>query len=191
MRKFRFTLQGLEPLLVHNSRLSNPLDPTARALKAVTGKRQKTDDDYLRMANLEFLGSLYIDQDAGPYLPGDNIWRCLYDGARKHKLGPKVKESVVITSNVNPLSYRGPRDADTLWKDESFRHQASAKVGMQRVTRTRPVFRQWSADAEGVFDETEINLDSLRMIAETSGSLIGIGDWRPRFGRFVGEITEL
>lgn len=191
MRKFRLELQGIEPLLVHNSRLSNPLDPTSRALKQVTGKRQKTDDDYLRMANLEFMGSLYLDADAGPYLPGDNVWRCLYDGAKKHKMGPSIKEGVVITTNVNPLAYRGPRDPNELWKDESFRHQASAKVGMQRVTRTRPVFRQWSADAEGVYDEALLNLDALRMIADTAGSLIGIGDWRPRFGRFVGTVSEL
>jgi hypothetical protein len=191
MRKFRIDLEGIEPLLVHNSRLSNPLDPTARALKQVTSKRQKTDDDYLRMANLEFLGSLYVDADAGPYLPGDNIWRCLYDGAKKHKMGPSIKEGVVITTSVNPLAYRGSRDPAELWKDESFRHQASAKVGMQRVTRTRPIFRQWATEAEGVYDESLVDLDRLKQIVETSGSLIGIGDWRPRFGRFTGTVTEL
>src|ERR1017187_324250 len=99
---FKITLEGTGALLMHNARLSNPLDPAARAMKKVSAKRNKTDDDHAELAHLEFIGSLYYDQHAGPYVPGDNIWRCLYDGSKKSKRGPKVKEGVLITTEVNP-----------------------------------------------------------------------------------------
>lgn len=69
MIKFRITLHGINPLLMHNSRLSNPLDPNAKAMKKVSGKRQKTDEDHAELARLEHAGSLYHDPIAGPYIP--------------------------------------------------------------------------------------------------------------------------
>lgn len=190
---FTITFTGTGALLMHNARLSNPLDPAAKAIKKVSGKRNKTDDDHAEMARLEFLGSLYHDTDAGPYIPGDNIWRCLYDAAKKSKRGPKVKEGVLITTDVNPLGgYPSrERDADKLWADENFRHFASAKVGQVRVTRCRPIFRTWKVAAEGILDPNVLDFVELEQIAETAGLLIGLGDWRPKFGRFSAEVAKI
>jgi hypothetical protein len=188
--EFTIQIKGTAPLLMHNSRLANPLDPAAKALKRVTSKRTKTDDDHEELARLEHAGSLYIDPDAGPYIPADNIWRCLYDAAKKSKRGPKVKEGVFIATDINPLAYRGPRDVDGLWKDETFRHIASAKVTTQRVMRTRPIFRDWATDAQGEIDPNILDLAELVQIAETAGHLIGLGDWRPRYGRFEATVRK-
>lgn len=190
MIEFSITIEGTAELLMHNSRLANPLDPAAKALKRVTSKRSKTDDDHEEIARLEHAGSLYLDPDVGPYLPADNVWRCLYDAAKKHKLGPRIKEGVVITTTVNPLAYKGPRDAAGLWEDENFRHMASAKVGMQRVMRCRPVFRDWRTEVDGILDPNVLDLVDLKAIAETAGSVIGLGDWRPRYGRFVASVEQ-
>ena len=191
MINFRLTMEGTAPLLMHSARLANPLDPATKAIKRITGKRLKTDDDHAEIARLEHLGSLYLDADVGPFLPGDNIWRCLYDAAKKYKKGPKIKEGVFIASSVNPISYRGPRDADGLWNDENYRLVASVKVGMQRVMRTRPMFPTWKADAEGILDPNQLELAELVDIASTAGLLIGLGDWRPRYGRFVATVEQV
>jgi hypothetical protein len=188
---FRITLTGTDALLMHNARLSNPLDPAAKAVKKLTSKRNKTDDDYEQLAQVEWTGGLYYDEDAGPYMPADNIWRCLYDAAKKHKKGPRIKEGVLIATNVNPIAYHGPRDVKDLWADENFRHFSSAKVGMQRVTRCRPQFRTWRTAADGVLDENVLDLDELRQIAEVGGQLVGIGDWRPRYGRFTATVQKI
>lgn len=188
--EFTITITGTAPLLMHNSRLANPLDPAAKALKRVTSKRNKTDDDHEECARLEHAGGLYIDPDAGPYIPADNIWRALYDAAKKSKRGPKIKEGLFIATDVNPLAYRGPRDVDSLWKDESFRHLASAKVTTQRVMRCRPIFREWATDARGVIDPNVLDLAEVVQIAETAGNLVGLGDWRPRYGRFRAEVSR-
>jgi hypothetical protein len=191
MAHFRLTCVGTVPLLMHNARLSNPLDDIAKAMKRVSSKRTKTEEDHEELARLEHMGGLYFDRDLGPYLPGQNFERCLVDAARITKSGKKIERGVFVTENVNPIAYDGPRDIDGLWKDENFRHSASVKVGMVRVTRTRPQFRQWTVDTEGEYDPAVINLDELGEIAGTAGRMIGLGDWRPRFGRFVATVERV
>lgn len=187
--EFQLTITGTAPLLMHSSRLSNPLDPATKALKKVTAKRTKTDDDHAEAARLEWTGGLYWDTDLGPYVPGDNVWRSLYDAAKKSRRGPSVKEGVIITSDVNPLAYGGPRDMDALWADENYRLMASVKVTTSRVMRCRPMFRTWSTRVHGVIDPNVIDLSDLRDIADTAGQLVGLGDWRPRYGRYTTEVT--
>lgn len=185
------TLTGTEPLLMHNARLADPLDPATKALRAVSSKRVKTDDDREEMARLEFIGGLYLDPDVGPYVPGENIERCLVDGGKITKSGRKVTQGVFVKTNINPIAYPGPRDPEGLWADVNFRLVKSVKVTTSRVMRTRPMFRQWKLDAEGVLDTAVLSLEDLRSIAETAGSRIGLGDYRPRYGRFVAEVEEL
>ncbi|MDX3314642.1 hypothetical protein P1S61_37445 [Streptomyces sp. ME08-AFT2] len=189
--QFRITITGTAELLMHNARLSNPLDTAAKAMKAVTSKRIKTDDDHEELARLEHLGSLYYDPEIGPYIPGQNIERSLVDAAKVTKSGVKVTRGVFVSSNINPLAYKGPRDIDGLWADENFRHMASVKVQQNRVMRCRPMFRTWRTEAEGTLDTRVLSLDELQSIADTAGSMIGIGDYRPRYGRFTAEVTKL
>lgn len=186
--EFTITIEGTAPLLMHNARLSNPLDPAAKALKATTSKRTKTDEDHAKVARMEHAGSLYLDPAIGPYVPGENIARCLIDGAKITKSGVKVTRGVFIASDVNPLAYTGPRDVDGLWEDENFRHIASVKVGTSRVMRCRPIFRQWRTQAVGLLDTSVLTLEDLQSIADQAGAMVGLGDWRPRFGRFTATI---
>lgn len=190
MIDFTITLTGTAPLLMHNSRLSNPLDPATKALKKVTGKRQKTDDDHEQIARLEFAGGLYLDPDVGPYIPGENIARALVDGAKLTKMGVKVTRGVFISTDVNPLSYNGPRTDDALW-EAGFRHMASVKIGTSRTMRCRPWFSEWKVQADGILDPSVLELEDLKSIADNAGSLIGLGDWRPRFGRFTATVERV
>jgi len=191
MIKFRIDIQGTAPLLMHSSRLANPLDPATKALKGATSKRTKTDDDHEEVSRLEHAGSLYIDSELGPYMPAENISRSLVDGAKLSKRGVKVTRGVFVETDVNELIYRGPRDVDGLWKDVNFRHIASVKVGTSRVMRCRPHFKEWQLSATGILDPNILDLSELADIATTAGQVIGLGDWRPRFGRYVADVTEI
>lgn len=189
--EFRITITGTAELLMHSARLSNPLDPIAKAMKKVSSKRTKTEADYEELARLEHAGSLYHDGEIGPYIPGENIQRCLVDAAKVTRAGVKVTRGVFIATDVNPLAYQGPRDVDALWADENFRHVASVKVQQNRVMRCRPRFRQWVTEAEGRLDEAVLSFEELEEIAATAGAMIGLGDYRPRFGRFAAEVVKL
>lgn len=191
MLNFRIDITGTAPLLQHNSRLANPLDPATKALKGATSKRIKSDEDHETMARLEHAGGLYFDEHVGPYMPGENIARCLVDGAKLTRAGMKVTRGVFISTNVNPIGYDGPRTVDGLWEDKRFVHLASVKVQTSRVMRTRPIFYDWKTSAEGVLDESVLDFEDLKSIADQAGALCGLGDWRPRFGRFTATLEVI
>jgi len=192
---FRITLTGTSPLIMNNARTANPLDPAAKALKALTGKRSKTDADHLEIYRVGHSGSLYHDADIGPYLPGNNIWKSLYEGALKHRMGPKIKEGALIATDINPVAYKGPRDVGGIWDNENFRYINFRVTGSGsrrvRVSFCRPIFRDWKVAADGMLDDSIIDLAELRLIAETAGQRVGICDWRPRYGRYSAVVEEI
>jgi hypothetical protein len=188
MADFQLDITGSAPLLMHSARLSDPLNPATRALAKVTGKRKKTEDDHDEAARLEHAGSLYLDKDFGPYIPGANVEACLFRGASKFKLMSTLKTALLIPQEVNALVYKGPRTQEGLWKDKAFVHRTSVKVGQSRVIRTRPVFHTWAVSVSGSLEIDLVDPGAFEQIVEASGKLVGLGDWRPRFGRFKAEV---
>jgi hypothetical protein len=191
MAKFNLEIIGTTPLLMHSARLSNPLDPNARAMKKISAKRNKSEEDYVALARLEFLGGMYHDADLGPYLPGANIFATLVEAGKKRKLGVKVKQALFVADEINPLVYEGSREPEELWADANHRHEASVKVGTARVIRTRPQFREWAASAVLVVDTQILDSDDLKQITDIAGNIIGLGDWRPIYGRFESTLTKM
>jgi hypothetical protein len=193
--RFRLTLTGVKPLLMHNARLADPLDPLTRAIKKITGKRKLTDDDHEEKARLEHAASLYMDDDLGPYIPGENISRCLVDAARFTKRGKDVERTLFISTDVCPLAYKGPRDAEGLYADANFRFRRVVNVGTsgtpRRVVRVRPRFGTWAVDCEGMINLDIIDFRTLEEIVQTAEVLVGMGDWRPRYGRFNAELERI
>lgn len=197
--RIRITLTGTSPLIMHNQRLADPLDAFAKALKVVSGKRIKTDDDHMEMSRLEFEGGLYLDPDFGPYVPGVNIQRSFVEGARLTKRGKDVDRGLLVLDARCPLAYEGVRDVKGLYNDGDPTHvsRMSAKVGQVRVMRTRPIFPEWAVECEAEMDTGQLNFDDLCAIAETAGSLAGIGDYRPSsphggpYGRYLSVVEQL
>jgi hypothetical protein len=57
--------------------------------------------------------------------------------------------------------------------------------------RTRPIFRRWNLEATAHFDPDVLNLRDIEEVAADAGKLVGIGDWRPKHGRFSAGIREV
>lgn len=185
-------LLGTGPLLMHNAQLSDEFNPYTKAIKALTSKgTRQTEDDRWEKRRLEYLGSMYFDAKIGPYIPGQNIQRSLVDAARITRAGKTIERGVVINGLMIPLSYTGPRDPEVMFKDENFVNSASVKVQTSRITRVRPMFKEWELTTELSYDTDIIDLESLTDIAARAGASIGLGDWRPRFGRFEATVTNL
>lgn len=178
-----FEIEGKAPLICHNARLSDPLDKWTIAVAEISSKRKKTIADHMEMAHREFLGSLYLGENGTPVIPGGNIERMLRDAAAKSKRGKDIQAGVLVTDEI-PIVYDGPKDPEKLWQDEKFRFRASCKVGTSRVMRTRPWFPEWSLAFEVLYDDTLLNQTAIEEFVELAGSIIGLGDWRPKHGRF-------
>lgn len=184
MKQIKLRFQGMTPLLTHNERLANPFDGLTRQIKAISGKRKKTDDDLLEMARLEWLGGLYFDEQIGPFIPGYNALAALIMGGKVHKLGTAIKRGALVLEDKLPIEYTGPRSPDALFADKQFVDMRSVKVGTSKVLRARPKFDTWTLRLTIAYDETVLQTDDLLRVAQTTGAMVGLGDYRPRFGRF-------
>jgi hypothetical protein len=209
--KVRITLTGSSPLLMHNARMSDPLDKYAKELKEYSSKKRKTEDDHRTMSRIEFRGGLYIHEETvvrpgragnpGPFIPGINVLRSLVEGGRINKLGKDVERGLMILTDECPLIYDGPRDIAGLWGDgenSPYVSRMSVKNQAARVMRTRPIFKNWALEAEFEVDlNIMTNLDTVQQIATNAGKLAGIGDYRPSsphggtFGRYDAKVEAL
>lgn len=187
----KLNITGTDPLLMHNARLSDEFDPIVRLMKEITSKRtNKTDDDRWELRRLEFHGGLYMDKNLGPYIPGQNIERALRDAAVVTRQGKNIQRGVVVLTSRARLEYDGPRDADDLWEDKNYVSSASIKVGTSRVIRTRPMFQEWAVSVDLSLDTEIMDRETLEGIVHRAGKSVGLGDWRPRYGKFSAELTE-
>jgi len=182
----RFQWTSSAPFIMHNGQTADPTNRWAKAMKKVTGKRVKTDADYEEMARIEFLAGLYMGT-SGPIIPSMLIDSVMINAAKKQKSGMQAKSGLFCPSHAL-LTYEGPRTVEELWADEAFRFSALVRVGMARVARMRPIFNEWSCVVELSYEETLVNVAQLEEWSFIAGTQVGVGDWRPKFGRFQSKI---
>lgn len=193
MKKFSILITGTRPLIMHNGQLADEFNPIVLEIKKLTAKKgtKRTEDDRWELRRLEWMGSLYYDNEFGPYIPGLSVEASLKESARLTRRGKDIERGVRITSDINPIAYSGPREKDDLYKDPNFVFSAVVRNQSSRITRTRPIFREWAAEAEGIYDPALVDLPALTGFAQSAGLYVGLCDWRPRYGTFDAEITEL
>ncbi len=175
----------------HLPRMAGLLPPSVEMnpeIKQISSKRAKTDADYEEMARIEFLAGLYLDE-SGPILPAYMIEAAILGGAKKSKEGQASKSGCFCLEHAR-LEYDGPRQANELWEDERFRFSAIVRVQTSRVSRMRPVFREWSAIIDINIEDTLVNPARVDEWLTAAGSQVGLGDWRPQYGRFTAERTN-
>lgn len=187
MAYIRFKLTGTAPLLVHNEILANPLAAISKEIAEVSKKRKKTEADHILLAKLEFKGGLYFDAALGPYAPGTWIDKTLEVSGRHEKLGSTFKAYSRCVEDQLPLDYNGPRTIEKLW-DQGFYDMRGVGLQKRRITRTRPSFKEWSITPTILYNDTALDRDQVIRTMERSGLAVGIGDYRPRFGRFSVEV---
>lgn len=194
----KIEIQGTTPLLQHNVRLSNPMDPHAKALsEAVSAyKKDKTDVSFNNQAHIEWTGGLYHNERIGVYVPSSWIMGSFARGGVIYgKKGTAVKQALIISDMEIQLLHNGPKTLDELWADDRFHDIRAAGVGRNKVQRCRPAFPVWGLVTEAYLDDSVLDLKVLQVIAEKAGSLAGIGDYRPEksgtFGRYTAKISKL
>lgn len=194
-RTVEFQIKGVVPTIMCNGQTADPLNSFAKRMKKISSKKNKTEEDHMELAKIEWYASLYLDKDGRPCWPSENIESMLVYAAKKIRKGTDAKAAVFIEENA-PIIYEGPKNADSLWIFRSFDNnpfisRVPAVVNRSRVMRTRPIFNEWSLEFDvnflpDMFDEQQI-IDTV----ETAGRVIGLSDWRPKYGRFIVEKTEI
>ena len=184
MNNTKIHIKGITPLIMHNGQLADPLCEATQLIQRLSGKRKKTLEDHKELSKAEWYGSLYVNESGAPCLPGEVIESTLAEGAKKFKLGKEAKRGIIVADNA-PLIFDGPKTADGLWEAGGYLKRAGVRIQQSRVIRSRPIFPKWECEFVISWDSNIIrDKEQLLDIVESAGQA-GIGDWRPKFGRFA------
>lgn len=197
IQQAQIVVTGISPLLQNNPQTVDPFNHYAKAKKAITNKRTaKTDDDLLELGNLETESKLYFDDEIGVYIPATWITEAIIcTGFSVAKIGrAKMRGGLFATEPKIKLKYRGMNKVKTITDvvmNSEFRHRMLLKQGQVRVPKDAPIFHDWSFETAVEFDDTVVDMGSLRRIVERSAKYGGFGDFRPTFGRANAEVLDV
>jgi len=180
--QLRVRLTGERPLLMHSSRLADPLEPIKADLDRLTKKRDKTLADHEQIARVEWHGGLWL-ADSKPCIPSEAIESAFIAAAKTRRKGKHAKAGLACIGSPL-LQYDGPSDLTSLWNDKAFRLRFAVNVNDAKVMRTRPRFPDWHVIADIEFLPSLLNPNEVIEIFEIAGMREGLGDWRPKFGKF-------
>jgi hypothetical protein len=125
---------------------------------------------------------LYTDAAGEPVIPGLNLYRCITGAARHIGRCPvELVHSLGVAERDVRIRSEHPWAIDT----RMVRHPESG----ERCLCHRPRFDDWSLDLTLLVDRDAISGADVRLLLETAGVRVGLGDFRPErngpFGRFI------
>lgn len=170
------TVEGTCPLLLHRW----SCEAVAEKAKAKKGSAAKKSDDVESY--------VYRCEDGTIGLPGSYLVGSLTDprnGAAKYLQDPRSpRKSALDLYKAGVVSLT---DVATLGKSEwDYLDQRRVMVQRAGITRSRPAFRAgWRATFSlQVLTPEYVPQSELLGVLTQAGRLVGIGDYRPTFGRF-------
>ena len=192
MKKLHITLNGTSPLIEHSPKCVNPLHPLAKEMKKYTSKRKKTEEDLIKVSDLEWESGVYWDDNLGLVIPNECLAATILEGAKLNKNGSAIQKYAQIVTALAPLDIGEPQNYEKLKTDVRFRDVRSVCVQRARVIRTRPRFNTWRCEFDLLFDETKIDPDIIALAIENAGNYVGLCEMRKMgYGRFAAVVEEV
>jgi hypothetical protein len=169
MFKINVTIKGVASLLQH--RFAD--EKQDEAPKKVSGKRDFSGESEL---------ALYRLSDGTIYQPSTHIEGAMVKSAAKYQIGGRgkktykdlFKSAIVIQPDCIPHKIQ----------DYEVDRRAVI-INRSRIMRERPIFKNWELDFEIIVMDEQIPMNVINQILTDAGQYIGIGDFRPKFGRFM------
>jgi hypothetical protein len=195
MKSIKVKIAGIRPLVLHNGLMADPTNPYTIAIKKITSKGSKklTEHDYAERDRLEWEAGLYWSEETGGIaIPSDNLERCIQEGAKKNRLGKDFAAAVFVQESEVEVKHRlSGKTQERLYAEPGYTLRKGVKVQLSRVIRIRPLIPTgWSMEFTVEFDETIVNRQAILTALSEAGAIVGLGDWRPKFGRFTTEVVE-
>jgi len=168
-----FTLEGTSAMLFH--RWSNEA-VAEKAAAAKNSAAKKTD-------NVE--SYVYRDESGTLCLPGEYVRMAVIAAAkfRQDPRSPRKSAADLYKAGIVSLTELASLGA----KDWDYLDARRVTVQRNGVTRQRPAMNAgWIAEFQFMINTPEyIDPQQLHAVLSNAGRLIGLGDFRPSFGRFL------
>jgi hypothetical protein len=193
MKTLRVTWKGISPLIMHSCQCVNPLHPISKELKKYTSKKSKgkTDEDLVKISDLEWEAGAYWKDGLGLYIPAENVEATIINGGKANRKGKDFQKYVTVTDLYIPFEYGENLTKEELIQNYEYRDTRIMTVQRSKVMRTRPRFDQWKITFDLMYDENNMDIDTIVNAMEYAGSYVGLCDSRPKYGKFVATIEEL
>lgn len=176
-------IQGTAAILFH-AWSNEAVAEKAAAKKGSAAKKTDNVESYV-----------YRDEDRNICLPGQYLVGSLTDprnGAAKYRQDPRSPRKSALdlfragVASLTELAPIIPADQTEPSTDWDYLDSRRAMVQRQGITRTRPAFLAgWQASVQlAVLTPDYISPADLLDTLTKAGLLVGVGDFRPTFGRF-------
>ena len=181
------SVQGTAPLLQHRFPMPDPGD-SAKGATLKSGS-----PDYTQ----EWRSYFYATADGEIYQPSTHFEGALVGAAVNYKIqgrrGKTYKDLFRAAVFVSPEQIKfGINVPDELTTDADqplYIDMRPVVVNRARVVRSRPAFKPgWQLEFEIEVLDDQIHPELLHDILTMAGKTVGVGDNRPKFGRFM--VTE-
>ena len=163
------TVKGAAPLLQHRFATEKQTEAPVRA----SGKRNYDS---------EALDALYTLRDGTIYQPATHFEQAIKKSAAKFLIGGRGKKS-----------YKELVQCALLVKPDCIVHKIqkynvdrrAVIVNKSRIMRERPIFPEWELEFEIHLLDVQLKIEAVNTILVDAGQYVGIGDYRPKYGRFI------
>lgn len=187
---------GVRPLIMHSAAMIDPDNAFVRQIdKLKKTLKQKKKDDFegkeevrRQIERAEWEGAMYWNSNDGLFLPGDNIFACIIAGARKSKCGKQAEQAIIPISDTPITTKSKTKNLDTMYSDPEFQLRYAVRIPPKtgaRIMKVRPMAPTgWNLAFNVEYDKDILPTEDLKEAITNAGVLYGVGDWRPKFGRF-------
>lgn len=166
------TIEGAAPLLF--SRPYKVIDPPK------PGKQ--TDED----RDSEAMKRLHLDVERGAYIPSEALKNSLLDGIKMAGIkNGAVSARPLVEATVFPLHhvFLGKSEPDEVFETPARVPPRTGPLVLIRYPKFLPGWK--GAFTLLVTQDSRDLLEKVRKGLETAGQFVGVGSWRPEYGRFV------
>lgn len=191
---------GIRPLIMSNPQtvdIANPFAIEARRTNnALKAARKRADEDKLieiaaAQKKNDFMAGAYFDaKKARFFVPDSVIMACIKQSAQSLRKGKDIDRAVLMESTEAYVeAIPKVKSLEDAFNNEVFHLETPCKV----PPKTGALFMKlrcvmptgWKVAFQLTFDTEIIAEKTLREVLETAGGFVGVGAWRPKFGRFT------
>jgi len=184
MKSIKFEVKGTTPLMLNNPQVVNPFNSYAKAMKEITSKRKKTEEDNQELFRLKFLASIYQDNSGRYIIPSEQFKKSLEESAKENKLGKEFIRSSFIFDNAVIDFADKDKSPEQLYEIGTYVDIRDCGVRGARIPVARFIIPTWSTTIEVFYNEEKLEEDEVVKHMEIAGLRYGVGTYRQKFGKF-------
>lgn len=179
--KIQVTIQGTTPLLMNRFTGENEIKVSSGMSGVHVGDKGTPREQAEK--------KLYADEKGNLHIPGPNIFACLINAGKFHKIGKSkvtTQKSSLIPAGISVDEITISLNTKT-WEVDSRSVVIPSTGG--RIMCYRPRLDEWQLTFNMEIDKDMFTPKFVRLLVDDAGKKCGLGDYRPDrkgpFGKFV------